>query len=155
MFLNDTPHSMTANGRVSLPRRFQKELSRDDTGNLCGVLTFGFEGCLFVFSEEGFKQMYAEQNTDVFVTPEVRRRQRLFFSRSHQFTLDGSGRLIVPERFRDVAGLKDEVVMVGAGDRAEIWDPVRWAAENHIDGDFDSLGTGLDPEAGQSDEADA
>lgn len=155
MFLNDTPHSMTANGRVSLPRRFQKELSRDDAGNLCGVLTFGFEGCLFVFSEQGFKQTYAKQNTNVFVTPEVRRRQRLFFSRSHQFTLDGSGRLIVPERFREVAGLKDEVVMVGAGDRAEIWDPVRWAAENHIDGDFDALGAGLDPEAGPSEEADA
>jgi len=147
MFLNDTTHAMTKNGRVSLPRRFQKELARDDAGNLCGVITFGFEGCLFIFSEEGFKQMYAEQNTGVFVTPEVRKRQRLFFSRSHEFTLDGSGRLIVPERFREVAGLTDEVVMVGAGDRAEVWDPKKWAEENAIDGDFDSLGMGLDPSA--------
>lgn len=152
MFLNDTTHAMTKNGRVSLPKRFQKELSKDDEDNLCGVITFGFEGCLFLFSEEGFKEMYAEQNTGVFVNPEVRKRQRLFFSRSHQFTLDASGRLIVPERFREAAGLTDEVVMVGAGVRAEIWNPEKWAEENSIDGEFDALGSGLDPRAAQEGE---
>ncbi len=150
MFLNDTTHAMTGNGRVSLPKRFQKELSRDESGNICGVLTIGFEGCLFLFSEEGFKSMYAEQNTEVFTTPEARKRQRLFFSRSHEFTLDGSGRLIVPERFRLAAGLTDEVVMVGAGDRAEIWNPTKWAEENNLDGGFDSLGGGLDPKGSGS-----
>jgi MraZ protein len=146
MFLTDTPHAMTPNGRVSLPKRFQKELSRDDAGNLCGVLTMGFEGCLFIFSLKGFKRAQKNQNTDVFVSPEVRKRQRQFYSRAYHFTLDGSGRLVVPEAFRKAAGLEGDVMMVGAGARAEIWDPLKWKEENTFEGSFDDLCTGLDPE---------
>jgi MraZ protein len=40
--------------------------------------------------------------------------------------LDGQGRIVVPARLRDYAGLNGEATVLGARDRIEVWDPGRW-----------------------------
>ena len=147
MFHGESTHAMDKKGRVFLPKRFQEQLSRDKEDNLCGVLTFGFEGCLAVYSREGFEALAETQNTETFTTPEARRAQRRFFKNTRAFTLDGSGRFVVPERFRQFAGLDApcEVVMLGVSKRGELWNVDRYAAIYGDDDDFDDLGQGFDP----------
>ena len=41
---------------------------------------------------------------------------------------DSSGRILIPEKFRKAADISDEVTMVGAGTRVELWNPKRWEA---------------------------
>ena len=43
---------------------------------------------------------------------------------------DKQGRIVLPSVLRDYAGLEKDVVVIGASDRAEIWDARRWAADN-------------------------
>ena len=51
-----------------------------------------------------------------------------------------SGRLVLPGKLRGLAGIEDEVVMVGVADRAEIWDRATWEAfEAENSGAFDDL----------------
>ncbi len=45
--------------------------------------------------------------------------------------LDSEGRMVLPERLREAAELKDEAVFVGQGRKFQIWEPVRFAA--HLD----------------------
>jgi MraZ protein len=45
--------------------------------------------------------------------------------------LDSEGRMVLPERFRVAAELKDEAVFVGQGRKFQIWEPNRFAA--HLD----------------------
>jgi len=147
MFHGESTHSMDKKGRVFLPKRFQEQLSRDKEDNLSGVLTFGFEGCLGIYSKEGFEELAASQNTETFTTTAARKAQRRFFRNTLAFTLDGSGRFVVPERFREHAGLEApcEVTMLGVSKRGEIWNGERLAAFDGDDEDFDDLGQGFGP----------
>lgn len=147
MFLDESTHSIDKKGRVSMPKRFHSALTVEGTDVVSGVITFGFEGCLCLYSQAGFKEASAQQNTNLFTDPIARKRQRQFFSRAREVTLDASGRFVVPERFRQIAGIEGEVVMVGSGTRAELWSAERWAAERGDDDDFDSLGFGFGGEA--------
>ena len=131
---------MDAKNRVFVPKRFQTQLPADEEGTRAIVLTRGLEGCLFLFSEEGFERALARLETESFSSREARNKQRLFFSNSCRTILDGSGRILVPEQLKDLAGLEKEVVMVGAGERAELWSVDAWerlVAEQ--DGDFEDL----------------
>jgi MraZ protein len=67
-------------------------------------------------------------NTEAYAPAEARRLQRAFFSYSSRATLDASGRLLIPDKLREVAGIDKDVVMVGVMDRVEIWDAARWDA---------------------------
>ena len=102
----------------------------------------------------GFEELAASQNTETFTTPAARRAQRRFFRNTIGFTLDGSGRFVVPERFREHAGLEApcEVTMLGVSKRGEIWNGERLAAFEEGDEDFDDLGGGFGPVPGDGDQ---
>ena len=46
----------------------------------------------------------------------------MFFGKAESLTLDGQGRLLVPQRLRNEAGIGKEAVVLGVSDRMEIWD---------------------------------
>ena len=39
---------------------------------------------------------------------------------------DTQGRILIPQRLRDFAGLERDVIIIGAIDRIEIWNAARW-----------------------------
>ena len=140
MFYDSSTHTMDAKNRVFVPKRFQQVLGRDAEGNMIAFLTRGFDGCLFLFSEDGFRRALGRLDTRTFTGPEQRKMQRLFFSNTTRVQLDASGRLLVPEKLRKQVGLGKEVVMVGVVNRAEIWPKERWESlQGDMDGDFDQL----------------
>lgn len=141
MFFGESTHSLDAKHRVFVPKRFQEGLDRDEKGNLTAVLARGFERCLFLFSAGRFEEVLRRLRLQPFGAEETRRMQRLFFANTHYATLDGSGRLVLPEKLRTFAGIGKEVVMVGVADRAEIWDKSGWERyEASNDADYDKLG---------------
>lgn len=141
MFFGESTHSLDAKHRVFVPKRFQEALGRDESGNLRVVLSRGFERCLFLFSAPRFEEVLRRLRLQPFGAEETRRMQRLFFANTHYATLDGSGRLVLPEKLRTFAGIEKEVVMVGVADRAEVWNKADWERyEASNEADFDKLG---------------
>ena len=140
MFCGDSTHTLDPKNRVFVPKRFQDQLARDPGGQQVAVLTRGFEGCLFLFSEQGYAKVLERLQTQPFGGERLRTMQRLFFSNVHPSPLDSSGRLLLPEKLRKYAGIDKEVVMVCVADRAEVWDRVRWEKfESDHDDHFDDL----------------
>lgn len=140
MFVGESTHSLDAKHRVFVPKRFQESLDRDPAGALNVVLTRGFERCLFLFSTTQFRSVLERLRTQPFGGARLRKMQRLFFSNTHTCQLDGSGRLVLPEKLRMYAGIDREVVMVGVADRAEIWSRADWERyENDNQDDYDEL----------------
>lgn len=144
MFLGESLHSLDSKFRIVVPRRFLAEFSEDDSGKRSAVLTRGFEGCLFLFPEAGFKRALERMQLQAFGGQELRNMQRMFFSNAHSAQIDSAGRLVVPEKHRKLARLERDVVLVGVADRAEIWSKEVWEAfsEEH-DEQFDRLDTVL------------
>lgn len=140
VFSGDSIHTLDPKNRVFVPKRFQDGLERDPEGHQIAILTRGFEGCLFLFSQQGYQKVLERLQTQPFGGVQLRKMQRLFFANVHPTPLDSSGRVLLPEKLRRFAGIEKEVVMVGVADRAEIWDRKRWESfESESDGDFDDL----------------
>jgi len=140
MFLGESTHTTDAKGRCFVPKRFQECLDREPGGSLRCVLARGFERCVFLFSESAFEGMVARLETGAFSGPKRRKMQRLFFSSTSRVNLDSSGRVLLPEKLKKYAELGKEVVMVGAADRAEIWNAENWSAlEEGSDEEYDEL----------------
>ena len=57
-------------------------------------------------------------------TPEL---ERFFFGSSHETELDGAGRVMIPSFLAEHASLQKEVVVVGAGERMELWNKAAWS----------------------------
>ena len=140
MWLGESAHSLDEKNRVFLPRRFQGGLDRDTEGRTTAVLTRGFEGCLFVFSEGGFQRLLERMSLEVFDGPTQRTMQRLFFSNAHHVVLDSAGRLLLPEKLKALVGIDKDVVLVGVLDRIEVWPKATWEAfERDHGAEFDQL----------------
>ena len=52
---------------------------------------------------------------------------RRFYAKAQHCPLDRQGRLLVPDDLRRIAGVDDELLLVGAHSRFEIWNPARWS----------------------------
>lgn len=132
MFFDSSEHPLDAKFRVFVPKRFQEAIPRDDKGNLVVMLTPGEDGCLYLFSMEGFFASLGEVDTRAFTTEEERLKQRRLSSASTRVTLDASGRLLLNEKQRSMIDLRPNaegkimVAMVGVMNRAEIWPLHRW-----------------------------
>ncbi len=127
MFFGESSHSLDEKGRVFVPKRFLEELTRGADGSFVAYLTRGQDKCLYFFSESGFRRALDELNTRVFSGEDVRGVMRVFFANTTRVDLDASGRILIPEKLRVGAGLGKDVVVVGVGDRAEIWPEKDWA----------------------------
>ncbi|MGI8462151.1 MAG: division/cell wall cluster transcriptional repressor MraZ [Solirubrobacterales bacterium] len=133
-FRGQYEHSLDAKDRITIPARFRAELA----GGV--VLAQGLEPCVEVFSEAAYSDVEDRFLSDL--NPfdrEGRRTQRRFHARSEDEKLDSAGRVRLPKRLVDHAGLEGGCVIAGVMNRLEIWNPERWAAENdEIDADEDA-----------------
>jgi len=143
-FFDSSVHTMDSKNRVFVPKRFQQVLGRDPEGNMVAILTRGLDGCLFLFSEEGFRRALARLDTQAFTGKDRRAMQRAFFATTARVQLDASGRLLIPEKLRALAELGKDLVMVGVVNRAEIWPKEKWeAVAGDTEANFDELLEGL------------
>ena len=58
--------------------------------------------------------------------PAARRIQRLLIGHATDVELDGNGRVLLPPLLRDYARLDKRVVMIGQGNKFEVWDELLW-----------------------------
>ena len=118
MLMGEYRHNMDAKGRVTMPSRYREEL-----GEKLYVIK-GLEECLFVFSEEGLKKLhtsFAQANLE-----DAMDADRLLFAGGIEVEPDKQGRILLSATLREYAGLTKDVTVIGAGERAEIWDSERW-----------------------------
>lgn len=92
------------------------------------VLTRGLDKCLFLFPTSHWECFAEQMAREDFRSFNVRMLQRLFFSEAVQADPDKVGRILLPDRLRELAGITDRVLFIGAYNRVELWQPERWAA---------------------------
>ncbi len=115
MFYGKSKHNIDAKGRVILPSKY-----RENLGESFFVLR-GFEKCLFVYPEEGYRELAAK----IKALPMGNKGgilQRYIFHYTEQVTADKQGRFVIPPGLREFANLQKEIIVAGASSRVEIWD---------------------------------
>lgn len=117
-------HTLDDRGRVALPARYRQEFLQGV------VLTLGSEGCIEVYTPGGFDHMSDDFASDPATSLRGRRSRRRFDAQSYDTELDRQGRILVPVRFRQLAGLNGSVTIIGRRECLEIWNPEAWAVES-------------------------
>ena len=119
-------HRVDLQGRVAIPARFRDRFR----GGI--VLTQGYDPCIQVYPVE----QWQESNQAVVGRPRTLARnrllQRMAFATAHQDTLDRQGRVLLPQRLRQYAGIEEEAVFAGVGDALELWSQERWEQQEAL-----------------------
>lgn len=121
MLLGEYDHTLDDKNRLTLPARFRQELG-DGV-----VVTRGMDGCLFVYTREGFDRFVEDrlQGLNPF-SKEARQMNRFIFAGATETELDKQGRIMLPPALLEHARLGREVVVAGVRDHVEIWDRAAW-----------------------------
>ena len=112
-------HNIDAKGRLFIPAQLRRELG--DTL----YVTMGIDGCLAVYPQETWDTFMARLKE---LSYNEVKKLRALFAYAADCEPDSQGRILIPAKLREYAGLTKEVVVVGSFDRAEIWSAERWAA---------------------------
>ena len=123
--------------RLAIPRPLKDGFRSGESDDL--VLAPGNEGCLAVYSLQGFEAL-AQQMALSTGQVNVRNYLRLLYGQAETVQVDKQSRVRIPERLIRLAGLQHDVVLIGVQDHVEIWDKGRWDSffAQHVD-QFDRL----------------
>jgi MraZ protein len=120
MLLGTHAPKLDEKGRVILPAKFREELQ----GGL--VVTRGQDRCLYVFSTAEFDLVHDKIRQAPVTSAEARNYLRVFLSGASSEQPDKQGRITIPATLREYAELGKDLVVIGVGTRAEIWDAKAW-----------------------------
>ena len=111
-------HNIDAKGRLFIPAALRRELGQTFH------VTVGQDHCLSVFSDESWDAFMGKLKE---LSYNEVKKLRALFAYAADCEPDSQGRILIPAKLRDYAGLTKEVVVVGSFDRVEIWNAQRWA----------------------------
>ena len=120
-FASEYDVKIDAKGRVVLPAKVKANLPQESGANV--VLSRGFEPCLVLRPQsEFFKILDKLKGLNQFDAAS-RNFQRKMLSGSTDMELDSNGRFLIPKTMLSYAKLERQAIIVGMGDRLEIWNP--------------------------------
>lgn len=120
MLIGEHAHNLDAKRRLAIPSKFRKELGEG------AILTRGLDNCLFMFPSK-YWTPFAEMLAGLSMAKkDTRSFARLFLSAAVEAEFDSLGRILIPERLKEYAGLNKSVVIAGLFNRLEIWDEEKW-----------------------------
>ena len=120
MFLGTSDHALDSKGRVILPTKFREALGESF------YLTMGFERCVQVLSAEEFDRL--REQIRLRPADKALSLQYLLISPAVAVSPNSQGRVSIPQKLREDAGLSGEVTVVGMDTRIEIWDKAAFDA---------------------------
>lgn len=121
MLLGTYEPKLDDKGRIILPAKFRDEFA----GGL--VLTRGQERCIYVFPRQTFEGLLDTVQSAPLTSKAARDYVRLLLSGGSDEVPDKQSRVTIPAQLREYAGLGRDLVVIGAGSRAEIWAADAWA----------------------------
>ena len=123
MLLTGThPRTLDDKKRLALPRRVREQLGEPQTL----FVTPGPDQCLWLYTQDGLERLAERLDRSPATDAEVRVFRRLYFAQTESVDVDRNGRILIPERLVQFAGLRHDVVLIGVRDHLELWDAERW-----------------------------
>ena len=113
-----------AKGRMVLPSKIKANLPGVSTSEL--VVKRGFEPCLVIYPMVEWKKVFSKVAGLNEFNKEYRSFQRNFLRGSTEVDMDASGRILIPKTMAKYAGVEKDVIVVGMGNRIEVWDPEKY-----------------------------
>ncbi len=125
MFLGCHDHVLDDKGRTSLPKDFREQLAalKND------AYLIALDACLAIYPPKEFARL-REHYSQPGLNAARQRLKRLTLGMAVPIGVDRQGRILIPPRLREMAGLERDIVFTGVGEYIEVWDRARHLAES-------------------------
>ena len=124
MFRGVAQLNLDSKGRLAVPARYREALLVRCDGRL--VITADSDKCLLLYPLPEWEPIQQKLMSLSSFNPRIRDLQRRLIGYAEDVQMDGAGRLLVSPALRSFAELAKNVVLVGQGNKFELWDGEKW-----------------------------
>ena len=124
MFRGVNDLNLDAKGRLSLPTRYRERIQESCGGSL--VITVDVDRCLLIYPFPEWQRIEQKLMQLPSIDKQVRRLQRLLLGHATECEIDGQNRILLPPPLRNFASLDKHAVLIGQGNKLELWDQETW-----------------------------
>jgi MraZ protein len=110
---------------MSIPTRYRDGILARSAGGL--VATIDRDPCLLLYPLPDWEDMERRLMRLPGNKPAVRAYQRRIVGHASEMEMDSHGRILISKELRDFAGLEKQVMLIGQGNKFELWDEARWS----------------------------
>jgi transcriptional regulator MraZ len=126
MFRGLASLNLDSKGRMAIPTRYREQLLRHSNGQM--VVTVDRDHCLLLYTLPDWEEIERKLVRLPSFNKQARRLQRLLIGHATECEMDGNGRILLPPALREFAGLDKAVVLIGQGNKFEVWADEKWTA---------------------------
>ena len=117
-------HTLDAKNRLTVPARYRATLA----DGVVLAMPVDLKPCVGVWQPQEYELYSRRALADLSpLSGDLSELERFFYGNSPETELDAAGRIMVPGFLSEHAGLQKEVVIVGAGERLELWSRDSWS----------------------------
>ena len=128
MFRGFTTLSVDSKGRLAIPSRYRERLHEQAAGEL--ILTLNpLDRSLWLYALPEWEIIETKLAQLSDFDKQSRRAKQMMRGYASDCQLDGQGRIRVSPELRDYAGIEKQAVILGQGNKFEIWDEAAWQAQ--------------------------
>jgi transcriptional regulator MraZ len=124
VFRGATKVTLDAKGRLAIPTRYRERIAARCDGQL--VVTVDKDYCLLVYPFPDWEDIEQKLVALPSLNKQARRLQRLMVGYATEIDIDGHGRILLPRELREFAGLGRQAILLGQGNKFELWDEESW-----------------------------
>jgi len=118
-------HVVDNKSRVLISNKLRNQIDVEEHGSNF-YLVLGANGILCLYPEKYFEQISLAVAPGIAAPDEAVAFERMSFALASKIELDGQGRLLLNEKLRTRAGLKDNITLIGVRDHIELWNSESW-----------------------------
>jgi MraZ protein len=116
-------HTLDAKKRLTVPARYRATLA----DGVVLAMPVDLRPCVLVWRPQQYEDYALRAMADVPpLSSKLAKLERFFYGNSQETELDAAGRVMIPAFLADHASLRKDVLVVGAGNRMELWDKAAW-----------------------------
>ena len=118
-------HVIDGKSRVLISNKLRSQIDAEEHGSNF-YLVLGANGILCLYPEKYFEKIFFSVAPNAAAPDETVAFERMIFALASKVELDNQGRLLLNDRLRKRAGLKDQITLVGVRDHIELWNNKSW-----------------------------
>ena len=124
MFRGATKVTLDAKGRMAIPTRYRERLAARCEGQI--IVTVDKDHCLLVYPLPDWEELERKLVRLPSMNKVARRIVRIMVGYATEVDMDANGRILVSRELRDFASLEKNAILIGQGNKFELWDEATW-----------------------------
>lgn len=125
MFRGFSTVNIDSKGRMAIPSRFRQRLAVESDGHLVQTLN-PLDRSLWIYPLTDWEDIETKLAALSDFDKQSRRAKQMMRGYASDCQLDAQGRILIPQELRDYAQLEKQAVILGQGNKFEVWDQVAW-----------------------------